>query len=334
MPRWTRRAVLAAGVGALAAPATRVAARDPVVIMTPFAFGPNFLEMINAHTGGHFARHGLDARLLSANGTAQGLQQVTAGQAFLTRASALDVIQAVARTEAPLVAVATPQQGGTFHVISPADRPIRRAEEFAGKTIGIVSVGGSTGIFLDLMLRKAGVPNDAVRREVTGDNPGAMELVRQGRIDGFMASIIAPIALRRRGIAIEAWSTDRYAPMPGQCYVVNRDAARQRPEVISRVLMALRDSMREIMATPARAIIERAAREVEMPGARDMEAAVAISDTIVRDLWLARGADALMTNVPALWAEAFAAIGAGGLPLPRDPAALWTNDYVGPVMRS
>jgi NitT/TauT family transport system substrate-binding protein len=330
--RFTRRTALLAPF-ALGAPVVRAQTRESVVIMTPFAFGPNFLEMVNAQTGGHFARMGLDVRLLSANGTAQGLQQVTSGQAFLTRASALDVIQAVARTDAPLVAVATPQQGGTFHVISPADRPVTRALDLAGKTVGIVSVGGSTGIFLDLMLRKVGLQPDGTRREVTGDNPGAIELVRQGRIDCFMASIIAPIALRRRGVAIEAWSTDRYAPMPGQCYVVSRDTVASRGPVLTRVLSALRDSMREIMVTPARTILERALREVEMPGARDIEAAILISETIVRELWLARGADQLLLNVPQLWTEAFSAIAAAGLPLPRDPNALWTNSAIAPVMR-
>lgn len=330
-----RRSLLMGALAGLAAPAVSSAQpREQLTVMTPFAFGANFLEMINAETGGHFARHGLDVRLLAANGTAQGLQQVTSGQAQVTRASSLDLIQAVARNAVPLVAIATPQQGGTFHVISPADRPVARAEDLAGKTVGLVSVGGSTGIFLDLMLRKVGIPSDQVRREVTGDNPGVMEMVRQGRVDCFMASIIAPIALRRRGVAIEAWSTDRYAPMPGQCYVVHRDTVERRPEALTRYLRAIRDSMREIAGGDHRLIIERAARGVEMPGARDIESAVAISETIVRDLWFARGRAAMLVHVPALWDEAVQAIGAGGLPLPPDPAALWTNALVDPVMRA
>ena len=72
------------------------------------------------------------------------------------RLTAIDEFVAVAKGAA-LVCVSTLYQGSTFHVISAKDKPINSAEDLKGKTIGIVSVGGSTEQLLDIMLRSVGM---------------------------------------------------------------------------------------------------------------------------------------------------------------------------------
>ncbi len=318
----------------LASPAVVGQAREPLTVMTPFGFIPDFIEIMNAHSGGHYARHGFESRVLGAQGTAPALQQLTAGQVQFVRAAAIDMVRAVATADAPLVAVATSHQGSTFHMISLAEKPLNEARELRGKTIGIVSVGGTTDIFLDLILRKAGLGRDDVRREVTGNSPGTIQFVRQGRVDAFMASIIVPVVLRRQNEPIVAWSTDKYAPMPSQCYVTTREIAERRPETVVRFLRAMRDSMNEMLTQPNRPIFERASRDFEIPGIRDLDTVVAVSDASKAQLWLARGRENLLRNVPELWASAFEALSGASMPVPRDPAAAWTNRFVDEALRA
>jgi len=334
---WTRRDTMKwalAGGAALASPAVVGQAREPLTIMTPFGFIPDFIEMMNGVAGGHMTRHGFDARLLGANGTAQAVQQLTTGQAQFIRAASIDVIRAVASADAPLVAIATSHQGSTFHMISLNEKPIREAGDLAGKTIGIVSVGGTTDIFLDLILRQANLPRDAVKREVVGNSPGALQFVRQGRIDGFIASIIVPVVLRRQNEPILAWSTDKYAPMPSQCYITTRELAERRPETVVRFLRGMRDSMNEMLTQPNRPIFERAGAQFEIPGIRDLDTVVAVSDASKQELWLAKGRENMLRNIPELWASGFESLRRAEMPLPRDPAAMWTNRFIDEALRA
>lgn len=329
-----RRMFLAAGAATLAAPSlARAQAREPLAIMTPFGFNTDFIEMMNAVSGGYLARQGFEARLMGAQGTAPATQQLVAGQVQFIRSAAIDMIRAVHASGAPLVAIATSHQGSTFHIVSLRDKPVREAKDLAGKTVGIVSVGGTTDIFLDLMLQSAGLKRDDVRREVTGASPGALQLVKQGRVDCFMTSISAIVALQRANEPIELVSTDKYAPMPSQCYVTTRTVIEQRPQSVVRFLRAMKASMDEMLAGNNRAVFERAGRDYEIPGIRDLDTVVEVAQTSQRLLWLSKGRENLLRNIPELWESGFRALKAAGLADPPDPSALWTNRFVEEALR-
>ncbi len=333
--RPTRRNILVAGAAAAAglkAPAVLGQAREPLTMMTPFGFIPDFIELMNAVSGGHLARHGFDARLLGANGTAQAIQQLVAGQVSFIRSASIDMIRAASQG-APLVAIATSHQGSTFHMISLKEKPIARAEDLKGKTIGIVSVAGTTDIFLNLILSKAGLKPDDVKREVTGNSPGALQFVRQGRVDGFIASIVVPVVLARQKEPIEVWSTDRYAPMPSQCYVTTRDMIEKKPETVIRFLRGIRDSMNEMLTQPNPPIFERASKDFEIPGIRDLATVVAVSDESKSKLWLSRGRENLLRNLPDLWESGFRLLSEAGLAKVAQPETIWTNRFVDEALK-
>ncbi len=330
----TRRTFLAsasalAGASLIASPAiVRAQAREPLTVMTPFGFISDFIEMMNAVSGGHFAREGFEAKLLGGQGTAQATQQLIAGQVAFIRAAAIDQMRAVAATSAPLVAFATLYQASTFHVVSLKDKPITKAEDFKGKTVGIVSVGGTTDIFLDLMLNKVGVRKEDVKRETTGNSPGALQIMQQGRVDCFMCAINVVVTLQRMNAPIEVWSTDRYAPMPSQSFVTTQQMVDQKPEVMTRITRALRASVNELMTQPARPIFERAAKDFEIPGIRDLDSLVYVTDAARERLWLSEGRENLMRNVPRLWKEGADALRSAGVADVKNVEALYTNRFV------
>lgn len=306
----------------------RAQARESLTIMTPFGFIPDFIELMNGVSGGHFAKQGLDAKLLGGQGTAQPIQQLITRQVDFIRASGIDVMRAIATTKVPLISIATMYQGSTFHLISLKSKPIEKAEDLKGKTVGIVSVSGTTDVFLDLILAKAGLKKDDVKREVSGNSPGAVQLIKQGRIDCFIASIQVVVALERMKEDVLAWSTDRYAPMPGQCYISTRQIIEARPDVLKRAMVAMRASAEEIMTQPLRPIFERAAKDFEIPGIRDVDALVAVEKVTAERLWLSEGRENLLRNVPKLWASGVDALRTNHIGDPGEPETLYTNQFV------
>jgi ABC-type nitrate/sulfonate/bicarbonate transport system substrate-binding protein len=329
----TRRSLLKnatiLGAGMAAAPAlVRAQAKEPLALMTPFGFIPDFIEMMNAVSGGHFAREGFDARILGGQGTSQAVQQLTAGKVALIRAAAIDQIRAVSSIGAPLVAISTLYQASTFHLVSLKDKPVLHAEDLKGKTVGIVSVAGTTEIFLDLMLSKVGLKKEDAKREVTGNSPGALQLVKAGRVDCFICSTNVLIALEHMNEPIESWSTDRYAPMPGQVYVTTQDLIDTKSDMLLRAIRALHASVEEVMKGPLKPIYQRAAKDFEIGGIKDLDTVVEVEKYAIDKLWLSEGRDNLMRNVPKLWTSGVDALNSAGITQIKDVKALYTNTFV------
>ncbi|MFT8244871.1 ABC transporter substrate-binding protein [Roseomonas sp. BN140053] len=320
-------------LGLLAAPAllasrgARAQAGEKLTLITPFGFIVDFLEMMNAVAGEHLKRQGFDPVLLGGSGSAQAIQQVVTGQARMLRISGIDMMKAVSQANLPLISVATIYQAGGFYLISHKDKPLPDIAAVNGKRIGVVSVGGSTENFLDLMLRKGGFDPTATRREVVGNNPAALGLVQAGRIDGFIASTNVVEALTEQKAAFEAWPTDRYAPMPGQCYVVRRDTAEREGPLLVRTLKAMRGSAEELLAPDVSPMIRRASREFEIPGIRNLPATVRTFEAS-RRAWLTEGRENLLRNVPALFANGAAELTDAGIARLPDPTILYTNRFV------
>jgi NitT/TauT family transport system substrate-binding protein len=330
----TRRAFLAGAALAASLPPLRPAhAGEPLTVLTGLGMLPNFIEIMNTYSGGYFAKEGIEAKVLGANGTAREMQQMIAGQAEFGRVAALDQMNAIAKQNVPFVSIATICQGSTFHLVSLKEKPFRSAEELKGKTVGVVSVGGSTEMLLDLMLRKVGVARDEVKRESVGDNPGAVEFISRGRIDCFLTSLNSVVAIERAGTPIEYWSTDRYAPMPGQVYITTAEVIAKKPELVRHFLRALKASVDELLTQPVGPIFTRAAKDFDIPGLANLDAAVAVQKATAEKLWLADGKDNLLRNMPQRWQAGVETLRAAGLADLGDPAALYTNTFIDAALK-
>ena len=322
-----------AGAGGLAV-AGPAGAATPVVVLTPFGYIIDFLEMMNAKAGGHFDRAGLDAQLLGAGGAAACLQQLAAGRCQFTRGAAIDTMKAMtAQKDLALVSVATIFQGSTFFVISSTAKPINAAEDFRGKRIGVVSIGGTTENFLDLMLHKAGIPKEEVPREVVGNNPGSFNLIGAGRIDGFIATSNVAEILQAQKQPVLAWSTDRYAPMPSQSYFTTQSVIDKQPDTVLAFVKAMKASADEMVAGPLDPILDRCAAQFDIPGVRDRAGSLLTVKGDI-DLWLSQGRDNLLRNVPALWQSAADNLRDAGLADIPDVTKLYTNRFVDQAARA
>jgi ABC-type nitrate/sulfonate/bicarbonate transport system substrate-binding protein len=325
-----RRGFLSASAGAALIAGIRpgfAQAPQPLTLITPFGFNIDFIEFMNGHSGGHFRAQGFASEIIGGTGSASAIQQLIAGRAKFTRIAGIDLLKAVGAQDVPLVAVTTMYQGSTFNLISHRAKPIRAAEELRGKRIGVVSVGGATENLLDLMLAKVGLKPADTPREVVGNNAGAVQLIEQGRIDGFVASNNVVITLRETNAPVEVWSTDRYAPMPSQVHVTLRQTIEREPESVLRFLRAINASVRELMSANFDTLLDRMARDFEIPGIR-ARANLKATHEAAEQLWLAQGRENLLRNVPALWRGGASLLAQAGFQMPKDVDAVYTNEFI------
>jgi len=313
---------------------SKAIAADRITVLTPFGFLPDFIEIMNAAAGGHFAKFGIDATVLGAHGASQTTQEIVADQAQFARNAGIDLISAVGKGHLPLVSIATLDQGGTFLMVSLRDKPIADGNALKGTTVGIVSVGGSTETFLNLILAKVGLPRDAVKREVVGNSPGALQFIRSGRIDCFICSINVVVTLERMGEPIVSWSMDKYAPMPGQIYMATRATITQKSDLTVRFLKAMTASVNEIMTKPLAPIYDRAAKQYNIPGLKNSDLTVAVEEAAIKRLWLSEGRENVMRNVPALWQSGVDAMHNLGVIASTDATPLYTNKFIDEALKT
>jgi ABC-type nitrate/sulfonate/bicarbonate transport system substrate-binding protein len=305
-------------------------AAEPVTLITPFGFDSDFIDMMNAYSGGHFAKQGLDAKVLGATGTVQSIQAVIAGQAQFGRFSGIDFIRAVAGKDAPLKAVATLRQNLGFHIISPKDRPVKSGADLKGKTIGLLSFGGSTETYIDVLLAQAKVPKGEAKLIVAGNSPGEVELIHKGRLDCFICTFSTMFTIKRTiKEDLVYFDVDDPVPAPGQVFHGLRDTLAGKPELVLKVLRAMRSSMEEIMTQPIAPIFERAGKDFEIPGIKDMDTLVALQKETIAINWFGkRGKTSALRNFPDSWQAGCDALRTVGIVDVKDPSALYTNEFV------
>ncbi len=306
----------------------RAQTRDAFTMITPFGFISDFIEMMNTVSGGHFAAQNIDGKILGGQGGAQVLQQLITGQVDVIRAGGTDVMLALAQTKIPIISIATIYQGSTFNIISSKDKPIEKAEDLKGKTVGVTSVGGTSDILLELCLAKVGLKKEDIKHETTGNSPGAFQILKQGRVDCFMGSLPVVVALKAMNEDIVAWSTDRYAPTPGQSYVTTQQTIDTKPAILTRAIKALTASAKEMIDQPLKPIFERAAKDYDIPGIKNVDALVAAEKAVIDQLWLSEGKENLMRNVPKLWKSGVDALRASNIGQASDAETLYTNKFV------
>ncbi|MCC6474381.1 MAG: ABC transporter substrate-binding protein [Burkholderiales bacterium] len=245
-----RRDFLAAGAAlgaSLLVPPVARAQVENVKYLTPFGYLLNFFETMYADTGGFFRKNGIEVEIAGGRGSAMAVQQVVAGNFLVSRTGGTDLVKAAVR-EPSVVAIAEIFQRDLFHVVSAESKPVRSPRDFAGKTVGLSSRGGATENLLDMMLAQEGVPADSVKREVTGDSPGAWEFLAQGRVDTFVVTENQVLVLQQQKKPMLVWSIDRFAPTPAQVYITSRKALAERPEALARFLKGVHDALGALYA--------------------------------------------------------------------------------------
>jgi NitT/TauT family transport system substrate-binding protein len=335
----TRRHFLktaAAGAAITGFPAIirKAGAAEPVTFTTPFGFDATFIDVMNAHSGGHFAREALDVKVIGPPGNAQAFTLMAAGQAQFSYIASIDFIRAVATRDAPFYGFATMAQRIGFQIVSLKEKPVRSGADLKGKTIGVLSVGGLSELLIQVAMAKGGVAKGEANIVVAGNSPGEIELIRKGRLDCFICNFPLAITIQRLGEKVEYLDIDTIIPAPGLLHFCTRETAETKPDLVLRMLRAIRGSVLELIAEPLAPIFRRAAKDFEIPRINDIDTLVAVQQEVTKHQWLVDGKENLLRNQPRLWQSAVDGLRAIGVADVKDPATLYTNKFVDQVMKA
>jgi ABC-type nitrate/sulfonate/bicarbonate transport system substrate-binding protein len=311
----------AGGIPVFAQSATKL------LFMEPFDLALEYMHEMNAVVGGHFEKEGLEVDINNARGTSVGIQQVIAAQANTTRIGLLDLIKASAKQETPLVSVATSLQGGIFSLVSRKADPIKSPADLKGKNVGVASRGGGQENILDLMLAGAGISPNDVPRQVIGSNAGNVEVLKQGRVDAFLATVETSLLLQMQNEPIEVWSTTEYAPLPGGVIVMTNDYVKANRDTVVKFVRAMRNSAEEILSADPGQILDRIVAKFEITANDDRNFRLAAIKAY-NELTLGQGKENVMRNVPSVFEAAAKLTTSAGIGKITDPTTLYTNDFV------
>jgi ABC-type nitrate/sulfonate/bicarbonate transport system substrate-binding protein len=291
--------------------------------LTPFGYIIGFSEALYADSAGIFKKHGLDVTVEGGRGSSMAVQQVTAGNALVSRTGGTDLIKAYAR-DPSIVAVGEIYQRDIFYVISSKDAPIEKPEDMAGKTIGIVSAAGATENLLDMMLTAKDIAKDEVKREVVGNAPAAFQLIKQGRISAFIATNDTAYQLQSTNEAVTAWSTDEVARCPGQVYMTSKAQLAEKKDVIAKFLAAVYESAGEIgNATDVSPMLASMNDKFQLAEAAREDKGLAVLQYAAQNLKRAH-AEKLKSNAEA-WTSAYSLMVKAGL-IPELPDQNFYDD--------
>jgi NitT/TauT family transport system substrate-binding protein len=328
----SRRALLggmAAGSAAFLYGGRAVLAQSPtkLLFMEPFDLALEYVHEMNAVVGGHFEKQGLDVTINNARGTAIGIQQVVGGQANVTRVGALDLIKAAGAQDTPIISIGTSLQEAIFSLISLKSAPIKSAADMKGKTIGVASIGGGQENTLNLLLASGGVAVADVPRQAIGSSAGNIELLKQGRVAGFFATVENTLLLQRAGEPIEAWGASQAAPMPGGVILTTKGFADKNPETCVKFIRAMRNSALEVIEADPGMILDRITKKYELVADANRDFRIQAIKAY-NGLTLAQGKENVMRNVPAVWDKAAELVTKANIAKVPDVKALYTNAFV------
>lgn len=296
--------------------------------VTPAGYLLAYTGLLYGEAGGFMRNAGLDLTVQAAQGSSQAIQQLLTGQALVTRGAGIDVMNAVANNGVPIVAIGTIAHIAPLQIISSAERPIRKATDMVGKTIGIVSVGGATSQTLDLILASANVDPKTVTRQVVGPSAGSFGLVQERKVDAFIGTNAAVVELRSRGVPFAHVATHDLVPVPGQVYITTVENLTKRPEELVRFLRGARAAFEDALAQIGRNDISpllTAIRKYNVPEASNPAAALG-GLRIESQSWVEQGAANLLRHNPAAWSSATKLAIDAAMIKPAEASRFYTNE--------
>jgi NitT/TauT family transport system substrate-binding protein len=260
-------------------------------------------EMI-ADLDGHFAAEGLSVKVETARGSAPAIQSVIAGKALMTRAGVIETVAHIANESAPLVGVGMMTHSSPLAVVSDKGKALTSPQQFAGKTIGIPSEGGTSENTLDVMLAAGNIAKQKVRRQVTGFSPGTFGLIEKGRIDGYIVSAASQAQFKQQVPKSNLMFTAKYVT-DGESYLASKANLDKNREIIQKYLSAVRKATLQIIADKN---LDKTLATIRGKYDFDGLASDATAKPALRwliDSWLADGRQNILQAMPDKWQSVY-----------------------------
>lgn len=238
---------------------------------------PTYAPELIADTKGFFSVAGVHVNFQFVNGTPPAIAAIMPGQAELTGAGDSDIIRSIATMGAV-------QKGGTtIRIVSGKRNPIATPQDLRGKVIGEAALGGTTEGILSLLLSSAHMQLSDVKQQVVGMSAGVFNLVREGRLDGYMLSLDTALQLQATQPDAVILDPSKYIAAGSQDYItsVAQDADPAKKEAIWGYLKAIRSAIEFIAQDKANGYaetIKAISTKYKVPAFADQQATKAALD--------------------------------------------------------
>jgi NitT/TauT family transport system substrate-binding protein len=311
---------------------TKAGALDNVTFLNilpleSLSFSPELL----ADTGGFFKKEGLHVSFQLTKGSAQAIQTVIAGKALITRVGDIETMVDSAKG-APIVNIGTATKHGTIRIVSSTRKPLTKASDFAGTTIGLPSAGGTSATTIDLVNASAGNKPTDTKKQVVGLAPGVFNLVDSGRIDAYVVSLDTAIALKQQQPHAVVYDPNDAITAGAQLYLTSKSQAKdpKKADELKRYLKAINEAVQFMIKDKANGFaktMKLISSKYKVPALADPKVGVA-SLTGYVDSFTAAGPDKIATTVPATWDKTYQEIVSAGLVKGGlQPDSWYTNDF-------
>ncbi|EHR50725.1 ABC-type nitrate/sulfonate/bicarbonate transport system, periplasmic component [Saccharomonospora marina XMU15] len=215
-----------------------------ILPLETLAMAPELLGV----AGGYFAKHGLDVELQPVKGTAQAIQTLISGIGPVCRAGQIDLMTTMSESQRPLIAIGTLYRGSGLRILYSKSDPLTKPEDFVGKTIGVPSEGGTSSKVVSLVLASGGFDPAETPRQVTGLTPGTFNLVQQGRIGGYVASIDTSNIVLSQHEDAGVFDPGTVVKSDSQVYLTTTEVMEKDPDTLKAFMAAIRDSIAAFVA--------------------------------------------------------------------------------------
>jgi len=290
-----------------------------------------FSPELVASSCGYFKKHNLNVTFQTTQGSAQAIQTVIAGGALITRVGDMEDQQAVGGKDAPLVNVGQINKTGTIRFISDKSDPLKSPEDIKGRLMGTPSAGGTSEIILKLVAAKAGIKPDDVKTQVVGLAPGVFDLVKSGRIGGYIVSLDTSVALEQQQPDAVVYNPSDDVKSGGQVYVTSKDQAKDpaKQQELRSYLAAIKEAVQFIVKDKANGYAEtiKCLSSHNIPTLKDPKVAQGSLDKYVES-WTAAGDKEIARTEADQWSTVYKEMsGSGFIPAGKDPSKWYTNDF-------
>jgi NitT/TauT family transport system substrate-binding protein len=256
-----------------------------------------------ADMDGFFKKEGLTVKVNTARGSAPAIQAILSGTALLSWVGWLESVIDIANQGAPIQSVAFTGRRSTLAIVSDkTKKPLAKPEDFVGNRIGIPSEGGTSETTLDLLLASNGIDPDKVPRQVTGFTPGTFELIKKGRIAGFVIGASQEQQFRESQPDSTFLNTADYVT-DGLNYITSKNGLDSSGDQIKAYMRGLKGAMEQILEDKKSGYpdtLKKLRSKYDFNELKKDSVAKAYLDFNVGS-WVIDGEDKLLTTDPEKW---------------------------------
>jgi NitT/TauT family transport system substrate-binding protein len=259
-----------------------------------------------ADMDGYFKKEGLKVKANTSRGSAPAIQAVLSGTALLSWVGWLESVIDIANENAPIQAIAFTGRRSTLAIVSDKSKPMTTPQALVGNRIGIPSEGGTSETTLDLMLASNNIPTNKVPRQVTGFTPGTFELIKKGRVAGFVIGASQEEQFRQAQPTSTFLQTDKYVT-DGLTYITSKKGLTENKDTIQAYLRALKGAMEQVLDDKPNNFantIKKLRSKYDFEELKDDKVAQYYIG-FISDGWVVGGRDKLLQVDKALWQKTY-----------------------------